>query len=209
MIARITGRLLDVTDESVLIDVAGVGYEVMVPALALADLHARIGHELMLHTIQILEGNPAVGNLVPRLLGFVTTEEREFFRLFTKVKGISHRRAMRAMCMPIAQIAAAIEHGDARPLTGLPEVGKKMAAGIIAELQGKMQAFVLAAPRTAIAPTPLSDAQRVAVEILVQWGDRRADAQRWVTAAVDGDPKLETPDAIVRAAYRVKERAGV
>lgn len=208
MIARITGQVLDATDESVIVDVGGVGYEVLVPALSLPDLAARRGQAITLHTIQTLEGNPAVGNLVPRLLGFVTTEEREFFKLFIRVKGISYRRALRAMCLPIAQIAAAIEQGDARPLTGLPEVGKKMAAAIIAELQGKMQAFVLAAARGVPTTAPLSDVQRVAVEILVQWGDRRVDAQRWVGAAVEADPKLETPEAIVRAAYRVKERAG-
>lgn len=208
MIARITGQVLEVADESVIIDVGGIGYEVMAPASSLTELGAHRGQTLTLHTIQILEGNPAVGNLAPRLLGFLTTDEREFFKLFTRVKGISHRRALRAMCLPIAQIAAAIEHGDARPLTALPEVGKKMAAAIIAELQGKMQPFVLAAPRGVPTAAPLSDVQRVAVEILVQWGDRRLDAQRWVSAAVDADPKLDTPDAIVRAAYRVKERVG-
>lgn len=207
MIARITGRLVEVQDESVVVDVAGVGYEVMMPAFTLADLGPRRGEEVVLHTLQLLEGNPAMGNLVPRIIGFLTVDEREFFKLFTRVKGISHRRGLRAMCLPIAQIAAAIESGDTRVLTGLPEVGKKMAAGIIAELQGKMQAFVIAAPSTARPVAPLSEAQRVAVDILVGWGDRRADAQRWVAAAVEHDAKLASPEEIVRAAYRAKERA--
>jgi hypothetical protein len=51
----------------------------------------------------------------------------------------------------------------------------------------------------------MTDAQRVALEILVQWGDRRADAQRWIAAAVERDPALAEPDAIVRAAYRARE----
>ena len=53
----------------------------------------------------------------------------------------------------------------------------------------------------------MSDAQKVALEILVQWGDKRPDAQRWITAAVENEKMLTKPEDIVRAAYRVKHGA--
>ncbi len=213
MICRIKGQLAAIREDAVVLDRDGIGYEVMVPAFAAAELQRCLGQEITLHTVQYFEGNPAGANLIPRLVGFLSDSDRDFFNLFTKVKGISSRRALRVMSVPAAQLAAAIEQGDARLLTTLPEIGKKTAAQIIAELQGKLQAFLAgAAGRTAgvsAAGFPLTgeltQAQRIAVEILVQWGDRRADAQRWVAAAVEADSALAEPDDIVRAAYRVKQ----
>ena len=204
MICRITGRVASVSEDTVVVDVGGISYEILAPAAALGQIHDRIGNELSLFTIQYFEGNPAGSHLTPRLVGFLTENDRAFFNQFTRVKGISIRRALRAMSLPAHQLAAAIEQGDARLLTSLPEIGKKTAAQVIAELQGKLHVFVepSAAPRP---PSELTEAQRVAVDILVQWGDRRADAQRWIAAAVEQDADLTGPDAIVRAAYRLKQ----
>ena len=139
------------------------------PASALPELQRLLGNELTLFTVQYFEGNPAGANLVPRLVGFLSESDREFFTLFTKVKGISNRRALRAMSVPIHQLAGAIEHGDARLLTTLPEIGKKTAAQIITDLQGKTQRFL--APTAAPMPAAeMTGAQRIAVDILVQWG---------------------------------------
>lgn len=207
MICRLSGKLVGVSGTTALLEVGGVWYEVMVPAAALADLQRLIGNDVALFTLQYLEGNPAGANLVPRIVGFLSESDREFFNLFTKVKGISIRRALKAMSMPCHHIAAAIEHGDERLLTSLSEIGKKTAAQIVTELRGHMQRFL--APSAAPRPlAELTDAQRIAVDILVSWGDRRADAQRWVAVAVETDPQLSEPDAIVRGAYRAKHSAG-
>ncbi len=204
MICHVTGRLEAVGAESVVIAVGGLAYDILVPCAALAELQELVGREVTLHTLQYFEGNPAGANLVPRLVGFLSPTDREFYNLFTRVRGISHRRALRAMSLPVPQLAAAIEHGDVRLLTGLPEIGKKTAAQIVTALSGQLQAF---AGAPAAAPSPaLTDAQRVAVDILVRWGDRRGDAERWVAAAVAADPTLTEPQAIVRAAYRVKQQ---
>jgi len=204
VICRLTGRLVSVSEETAVIDLGGVGYEVMVPAATIGELHTHIGQDITLFTVQYFEGNPAGAHLIPRLVGFVTEADRDFFRLFTKVKGISSRRALRAMSVPAHQLAAAIEHGDTRLLTTLPEIGKKMASQILAEMQGHCQAFLI--PEAVPPPiAELTDAQRIALDILVQWGDRRADAQRWIAAAVEADPSLKVPEDIVRAAYRAKQ----
>lgn len=203
MICRLTGRVEVVSEHAAVMHVGPLGYEVLMPAYTLAELARRNGGELTLMTLQYLEGNPAIGNLTPRLIGFVNDLEREFFGEMIKVKGISMRRALRAMAVPVHQIAAAIENADERTLTTLPEIGKKMAGQMVAELRGRLTRFL----SSAAAPTmirELSDGQLQALEILVGWGDRRNDAQRWIAAAVEADGKLKTAEEIVRAAYKVK-----
>lgn len=204
MICRISGRIEDVSADAVVVAVNGLAYEVLIPAAAAIDLSQRRGAEITLHTLQYFEGNPAGANLTPRLVGFLTPADRAFFQRLTRVKGISIRRGLRALSVPIPQIAAAIEQGDIRLLTGLPEIGKKTATTIVSELQGDLDAFLDAAVPPAAAPTELNDAQRLAVEIMAQWGDRRADAERWVAAAVAADESLREADDIVRAAYKAK-----
>lgn len=208
MICRLTGRVASLGPDAVVMDVGAVSYEVFVPATTLNELQEFVGREATLFTLQYFEGNPAGAHLIPRLIGFLSETEQVFFAAFTRVKGISNRRALRAMSLPVPQLAAAIESGDARLLTSLPEIGKKTAAQIITELRGHVGDFAGPAGMPVAAPA-LTDAQRVAVEILVQWGDRRADVERWVAAAVEGDPTLAEPDAIVRAAYRVKTTRGM
>ena len=206
MICRLTGRIVSVGEQAALVEVGGLCYETLVPVSSLPELERLVGEEVTLFTIQYLEGNPTGTNMIPRMIGFLRETDREFFNVFTKVKGISIRRALRAMAVPPHQLAAAIETGDDRLLSTLPEIGKKTAAQIITDLRGKLDRFLI---ETA-APLPLremSDAQKVALEILVQWGDKRADAQRWIATAVENDPDLREPDAIVRAAYKIKHGA--
>ena len=206
MICRLTGRVASVREQAALVEVGGLCYEALVPASSLPDLERLVGEEVTLFTIQYFEGNPTGTHMVPRMIGFLRETDREFFNTFTKVKGISIRKALRAMAVPPHQLAAAIEHGDERLLSTLPEIGKKTAQQVIHDLRGKVVRFLI---ETA-APTPvheMTDAQKVALEILVQWGDKRADAQRWITAAVENEKALTKPEDIVRAAYRAKHGA--
>ncbi len=203
MICRLAGRVEQVDDQAAVIRVGGLFYEVLVPAASLAELGRLVGEDITLYTIQYLEGNPTGTVMIPRLIGFLSEAQRDFYNAFVRVKGISMRRALRAMILPVHQLAAAIENGDVHTLTTLPEIGKKTAAHIISELRGHLEQFATPseAPRP---PATLTEAQQVALEILVQWGDRRNDAQRWITLAVEHEPDLSSPEEIVRAAYKVK-----
>jgi Holliday junction DNA helicase RuvA len=206
VICRLTGRLIEIVEHAAVVDVGGICYEVLVPASSLAGLQRLVGEDVTLFTIQYLEGNPTGTNFIPRVIGFLSETDREFFDKFVKVKGVSMRKALRAMAVPAHQLAAAIETGDDHVLTSLPEIGKKTAAQIVTDLRGKLDRFLV--PSSAPLPVrELTDAQKIALDILVQWGDRRPDAQRWITAAVEADPNLKTPEDIVRAAYRAKHGA--
>ncbi len=205
MIVRITGILTDVLEDAVIIDREGLGYEVLVPGHALAQLAAIRGQQVTLYTQEYYEGAAVGGNLTPRLIGFLHEEDRAFFRRFITVKGVGIRSALKALVEPAGRIAAAIEAGDAKSLTRLPGIGKRTADQIIAELKGKVDAFALAAAADRPpAKTDWTSVQRVAIEILVAWGERRADAEQWLQRAVQLHPEITEPDEWVRAAYRIK-----
>ena len=205
MICRLTGQNAAVSASAVMLEIGGICYEVLVPPVLIESLNGSTGRALTLHTLQFLEGSPASNQFIPRLIGFASEQDRDFFLALLRVRGLSTRKALRAMRLPTPVLAAAIEHEDVALLTSLPEIGRKTAQSILHELRGSLAGFLRDAP--AAAPEPeLSEAQKLAVEILVQWGDRRADAQRWVRQAVKDDPKLNEPQEIVRAAYRIKQR---
>ena len=205
MIVRLRGHLSDVTEDSAIVDRDGIAYEIMVPSYATGELAAVKGDVVTLHTLQHFEGNTATGNITPRLIGFLHPEDRAFFQRFVTVKGVGIRKGLRALAIPVARIASAIESGDAAALTALPGIGRRMAETIIAELKGKVGAHAYAADDVPeAAKHEFSEAQRDAIEIIVAWGDSRPDAQRWIARTAQLHDNLEGPEDWVRAAYRIK-----
>jgi Holliday junction DNA helicase RuvA len=203
MIARITGRLTEVTTNSAMLEVGGLWYEVLVPACDVGRLSAKIGREITLHTIHIVEGDPSRGSTVPRLIGFLAEEDRAFFKAFTTVKGIGVRKALRALVRPVPEVAAAIEGKDDKLLKSLPEIGKRTAETIIAELHGKVSDF--AGDVVAEADSqPLSEAGQEALAALVQLGEKRADAESLVQRVLKVEPDLTTAEQIIPLAFKLK-----
>jgi Holliday junction DNA helicase RuvA len=204
MIARISGTLEEIAGGSALIGTgAGLWYEVLVPACDVERLTARVGKEVVLFTIHYMEGDPSHGSVTPRLVGFLSEMDRRFFRVFTTVKGIGNRKALRALAKPISEIAAAIVARDTRFLVDLPEIGKRTADQIVAELHGKVEEF--AGPSAAaMAAEPLSEAANEAVAVLVQLGERRADAMALVDRVLAVAPELTSAETIIQQAYKLK-----
>ncbi len=108
----------------------------------------------------------------------------------------------------MARIAADIECGDAVALARLPGIGRRMSETIVAELRGKVTAHAYADEGAPAASQPaFSEEQRLAIEILVQWGDTRSDAERWIARAAQLHEEIGGPEEWVRAAYRLKSGA--
>ena len=85
-------------------------FEVFIPEFARRQLQNRVGEDISLHTIDYLEGNPMQGRMTPRLIGFLSEVEREFFELFCSVDGVGVKKALRAMVRPVREG----RHGDRR-----------------------------------------------------------------------------------------------
>ncbi len=204
MIARIEGKLVRLEGDIALVQVGAVGYEIMLPGCCVNALAGSIGSDVTLCTMEYYEGAPGGGNLVPRMVGFLNTAERDFFARFTSVKGIGVKKGLRALSIPIETIASAIENGDEKILMTLPAIGRRMAQQIIAELKGKLQSFALGAeagqPAAVFKPF-----QAEAMEILIAWGEKRAEAMELIDLACKRHPDVNTAEAIVPLVYRLKQ----
>ncbi len=144
MIVKLSGKLEYVGTDCVHVTLGGGGdltHELLVPAADIPLLQTKLGQNVTFFTVEYLEGNASFGQLAPKMLGFLRVQDREFFDLFTTVKGIGTRKALRALAIPTGDIARAIALKDTRKLATLPTVGKRAAETIIAELHGKVDRF--------------------------------------------------------------------
>jgi Holliday junction DNA helicase RuvA len=210
MIVKLSGKLEFVGEDSVHVTLGDLTHELLVPAADIPTLQTKVGQSVTFFTVEYIEGNASFGQLAPKMLGFLRAQDREFFDLFTTVKGIGTRKALRALAIPVADIARAIALKDTRKLSSLPSVGKRMAETIVAELHGKVEKFAAGAGTGAVGGPPVSalpDHAQLAIEALVKLGERRIDAENWVTRVCQVDPTLKDPQRIVRAVYQLK--AGV
>ncbi|MGA3065508.1 MAG: Holliday junction branch migration protein RuvA [Tepidisphaeraceae bacterium] len=205
MICAITGELRRVEPDRVHLASGPVLYEILVPAFDLTELHASLGETVTLQTIFDLEGDATRGGLAPRLIGFLRLHDKKFFQLFVTVKGIGPKRALRSLVQPVGQIAAAIEAKNARFLQELPEIGKRTAEQIIAELAGKLAEFAL--EQTAGSPPLRADrspTEQDAIEAVMALGIPRPEAERLLERARQTDPTLKTADAVLREMLRLR-----
>jgi Holliday junction DNA helicase RuvA len=143
MITKITGVLNRVLDESVRLQAGPFEYDVLVPEFIRRKVQAGVGTEVTLHTCHYFDGNPMQGRVVPRLIGFSTEAELDFFDLFCTVDKVGTRKALKAFVRPAKEIADAIQRQDAKWLTTLPGVGAATAEQIIATLRRKVTKFAL------------------------------------------------------------------
>jgi Holliday junction DNA helicase RuvA len=200
MISSLTGELRRIDQDRVHLECGAMVFELLVPTADLNQLHASLGQTLTFHTILDLEGDPTRGNLAPRLIGFLRPQDKKFFQLFTTVKGIGPKKALRALSVPISQIAQAIEAQDAKELARLEGIGPRMAQQIVAELAGKASAFAGDASPVALR----SPVDEDAVLVCVRLGLARADAERLLDRVRQAYPSVDTVDALSREMLRLR-----
>src|SRR5262245_40435284 len=180
MITKITGVLTRVLDEEIRLQVGPLEYQVLVAEFVRRQVQGWVGQELTLHTSHWLDGNPMQGKVVPRLVGFLSEAELDFFDLFCTVDKVGTRKALKAMVRPIKEIADAIQRQDAKWLTTLPGVGAATAEQIIATLRRKVTRYALMAPAAetpaGVAPSVNGAAGETAAAAVVVDGNVLEDA---------------------------------
>jgi Holliday junction DNA helicase RuvA len=205
MISRVCGRVREITDHAVLLDVHGVVYEVCMPASLLRVVPERLGPDGELELVTFHYHQLEVGRGIPVLVGFFNEVEREFFVRFISVAGVGPRAALRALAQPIPLIAQAIDDGDLSVLRSLPGVGEQRAKEIVAKLQGKVGKYGLiqARPVAAEASAPsLAAIEEEAVAVLVQLEYRKAEAKEMVQAVLRRHPKIRSAEELLNDVYR-------
>jgi holliday junction DNA helicase RuvA len=206
MIKRVSGVLERVEPTGVELSLGHAVHEVLVPELVRRGLQQKLGQTVTLHTLEFLEGNPTRGNMVPRLVGFLTEVEREFFELICEVDGVGVRKALRAIVRPVGEIATAIEEQDAALLSTLPGIGAATAERMIAKLRRRMPKFALLVAREAPDQAGPADVLAETFEVLRSLGHSDTEARRLVDGLREGKKKYKDVQEALEAIYRQMHR---
>jgi len=198
MIASVTGDLRRVDEHRVHLQIGPILCELLVPASDIGELEASLGEQVTLHTVFYIQGDAGGGSLEPRLIGFLRREDKRFFEIFITVKGIGPKTALRALTVPVGEIAQAIEQKDVRALSNLKGIGKRTAELMVAELSGKVSGFMgIAAPRTALPARTDEDEAAISILTSPQMGLRRAEAEALLSRVKQANPRAQKADDLV------------
>ncbi len=208
MITKITGKLVALHENEAALEVGAFEYQVFVPEFVRRQMQSLIGQNVSLRTIEYLEGNPQQGRLTPRLVGFLSDAEREFFELVCSVDGVGVKKALRAMVRPVREVATAIEEQDVKQLTTLPGVGAAVAERIVAKLRRKMARFALIVakdfPRDESTDSSVLDDT---YEALLALGHSPSDARQKIETATEGSKKkFKSTEELIREIYQNERR---
>ncbi len=207
MITKITGQLVALHDDALTLKIDAFEYEVLIPEFNRRQLQTEQNQTITLHTIEYLEGNPMQGRMTPRLIGFLSEVEREFFELFCSVDGVGVKKALRAMVRPVKEVATAIEEQDAKLLASLPGIGPAMSERIIAKLRRKVPKFALMVasiePHAAeVEPDIVSETY----EVLRTLGHGESEARRLLDTALGSKKKFKDVQSLIEAIYQQSQK---
>ena len=185
MIAQISGTLAHKVPGEIVVNVGGVGYQVLIPLnvfYRLPEIGAPVSLQIHTH----------VREDALQLFGFQDVAEKQVFLLLIGVSGIGPKLAVNILSgIPAEELARALKEGDQVRLVGIPGVGKKLAERMIVELKDKFATLSPAGVESA-KPEIGSQVMHDAVSALVNLGYKRPEAEKAVREVLrNGDRSLE------------------
>ena len=206
--------LRSVSDEELVLAVEPFDLEVLIPESARRQLQQKLGEMIVLHTVFYIEGNQMTGRMNPRLVGFLSVIDREFFDTFCSVDGVGVRKALRAMVRPTRELARTIQEQDVKSLATYPGIGEATAERIVAKLRRKVGKFTLIVgqdagdPATAQASGALDNAEpdviRDTFSALLSVGHNESQARQAIDRALVGKKKFRTVADLIEAIYNTR-----
>lgn len=199
MIAAISGKVLARSEDGLVVETGGIGYDILLPRIIseqLADKDAGDEVRLVTSLYVTTSGN----KIIPLLVGFTNQVEREFFDHFTSVSGIGAKAGARCLTMPFARVARAILNEDINTLQLLPGIGKKKAQNIVHELKDKVASAALLKD---VELEELSGDEKIkldAAAILEQLGYNQIEISRMFEFA--GDKDFVDAEALLAYIYK-------
>lgn len=200
MIAFVRGTAVDMTENSVIVEAGGIGYEIYMTGTDLSQIH--MGEEVKIHTYFNVREDAM------QLYGFRSKDDLQMFKLLLGVNGVGPKAAVGVLAGITAdELRFAILSDDVKTLSKAPGIGKKTAQKLILELKDKMKledAFELKLAHeqeTAVAGLgEISDGRQEAVEALVALGYSSTDALRAVRKVTDVAP--DDVEGLLKAALK-------
>ncbi|MCB1669413.1 MAG: Holliday junction branch migration protein RuvA [Porticoccaceae bacterium] len=187
MIGRINGILLEKQAPQLLIDVQGIGYEVLVSMNTFFDLPL-IGENVTLHTHFVVRED------IQQLYGFVDHRERELFRALVKISGVGPKMALAILSgMTADEFVLCVQTDNAAALVKLPGVGKKTAERLLIEMRDRIKDWQGGGdlPSVSIEQIPAMGVFQEAESALVSLGYKPQEASRMVSAVATDNASSE------------------
>ena len=200
MIGYLEGKLLKKGDDRILVLANQVGYEVLLPAFVMNTFRTKsVGDSISLYIYhQQTERQPK-----PVLIGFNLEVEKEFFQYFISVEAVGALKAVKALDIPVRDIARAIESKNVQKLKQLKGIGDRTARKIIATLEGKMDKFALIRKSQKQEVPIVEDLSKQVLDVLVdQLGYKIKDAKQMITDAMKRNSNISTPEELFEEVYR-------
>jgi len=196
MIAHLRGKLLSKKPNQAIVDVGGVGYDVIISIPSYADLPAA-GSEVTLHI------HTHVREDVIALYGFLRLAEKHLFEKLITVSGIGPKLAITILSgMGADEMVSSIRGNDVARLTRIPGIGKKTAERMVLELRDKLPQPTAEAPESS---TPVSGVAEDVISALVNLGYQRAIAEK-ALLSIPKNGKPESFEALFREALAALAR---
>jgi len=184
----------------VVVEAAGVGYELLIP-LSTYDRLPREGGEVKLFASHYVREDDEM------LFGFATAEEREMFAKLTSASGVGPKIAIAILSGgSIGELSLAIASGNAKRLASIKGVGKKTAEKICVELKDKVNALAALASRSEDGKGVRSPVLRDAILALSALGYSEETSNKMVSDVLEADPDCRDVETIIRAALSGKQK---
>ncbi len=197
MIGRLRGVIVEKKPPELIIECAGVGYEVLAPLSAFATMPEN-GREVILHTHFVVREDAQL------LFGFPTLGERNLFRELIKVSGIGPKTALAVLSgMSVDDFLRVIHDNNLTALTRVPGIGKKTAERLLVEMRDKLGGFdssaLLPASGSSDAAPNRTRITSEAVSALVALGYKPVDASKAISQVDDG---ARSSEELIRLSLR-------
>ena len=209
VLTKVRGILQTVAEESLTLLIDPLEIEVLIPEHTRRQVQSKVGEPITLHTILYIEGGSMVSRLLPRLVGFTSAIDREFFEIFCSVDGVGAKKALRAMVRPVRELARSIQDQDVKLLATFPGIGEATAERIVAKLRRKVGKFALiVSPETATAgevngapENAEPDVIRDTYSALLSVGHSESDARQAIDRVLVGKKKFKSAADMIEAIY--------
>jgi Holliday junction DNA helicase RuvA len=212
VLTKVRGIVEAIAEESVTLRVDPFEIEILIPEHTRRAIQSKLGEPIELHTIFYIEGGAMVARLVPRLVGFLSAIDREFFDIFCSVDGVGVKKALRAMVRPVRELARMIQDQDVKLLSTFPGIGEATAERIVAKLRRKVGKFALIVGTEAGVPGATAgsngspenaepDVIRDTYAALLSVGHSESDARQAIDRVLAGKKKYKSVADMIEAIY--------
>ncbi|QIM64991.1 Holliday junction branch migration protein RuvA [Frederiksenia canicola] len=198
MIGRLHGIILEKSPPEMVLDVQGVGYELLLPMTSFYNLPA-VNEPTTIFTHLVVREDAHL------LFGFAQKQDRTLFRELIKTNGVGPKLALAILsAMSVSQFATAVEQEELARLTKIPGIGRKTAERLLVELKGKFKGiaqsdFFVEHPSHHIVASDRSDPADEARDALIALGYKPADAEKMIKKVNKTDA---TSEQLIREALK-------